>query len=203
MPHDTIRQRRCHAGADNGQPEHTAIHKSLLTCPTGQVLSAPLQGSGGTGHNHRRRRSDAGPWTGRCHIWSVGRSNAAAREACSLVNMEPLDMTSTSRTCSAGQPKMTPWSAIRRGMVHCPVGAGRSRVGQRRRFGGQTQEKAVDPFGFTSDAGLILWQVKPDAAAEFEMVWRVIRQRVETSASPEVRSMVTGMKMYAPAVPAG
>ena len=70
-------------------------------------------------------------------------------------------------------------------------------------LGAQAQEKVVDPFGFTSDAGLILWQIKPDAAADFEMVWRVIRQRVEASASPEIRAMVAGMKMYVPGVPPG
>lgn len=67
----------------------------------------------------------------------------------------------------------------------------------------QAAAPAADPFTFTSDAALMMWQVLPDKAADFEMVWRVIRQRVETSGSAEVRALVSGMKIYQPGFTAG
>jgi len=67
----------------------------------------------------------------------------------------------------------------------------------------QAAGPAADPFTFTSDAALIMWQLQPDKAADFEMVWRVIRQRIETAGSAEVRALLAGMKMYQPGFTAG
>jgi hypothetical protein len=64
-------------------------------------------------------------------------------------------------------------------------------------------EATADAFKFTSDAALIMWQVQPDKTADFELVWRVIRQRVETAATAEVRALVTGIRIYAPDFTAG
>jgi len=64
-------------------------------------------------------------------------------------------------------------------------------------------DAAADPFKFTSDAALIMWQVQAEKAADFEMVWRVIRQRAEASAGAEVRAIVTGMRIYQPGIAAG
>jgi hypothetical protein len=67
----------------------------------------------------------------------------------------------------------------------------------------QAAAPAADPFTFTSDAALVMWQVQPDKALDFEMVWRVIRQRVETAGSPEVKALFASTKMYQPGFTAG
>jgi hypothetical protein len=64
-------------------------------------------------------------------------------------------------------------------------------------------EATADAFKFTSDAALIMWQVQPDKTADFELVWRVIRQRVDTAAGAEVRALVAGIRIYAPDFTAG
>ena len=64
-------------------------------------------------------------------------------------------------------------------------------------------ESTADPFRFASDAALIMWQVQPDKAADFELVWRVIRQRAEANAGAEIRAIVMGMRIYQPGITGG
>jgi hypothetical protein len=64
-------------------------------------------------------------------------------------------------------------------------------------------DASADPFKFTSNAALIMWQVQRDKAADFDLVWRVIRQRAEANAGAEVRSVVAGIRIYQPAIAAG
>lgn len=64
-------------------------------------------------------------------------------------------------------------------------------------------DAAADPFKFTSDAALIMWQIKPDAAADFEMVWRVIRQRVQNAGGAEIKALVDSITIYTLGVATG
>jgi hypothetical protein len=64
-------------------------------------------------------------------------------------------------------------------------------------------DPAADPFRFTTDAALILWQVQREKAEDFDLVWRVIRQRAEANAGAEVRAIVMSIRIYHPGIAEG
>lgn len=54
----------------------------------------------------------------------------------------------------------------------------------------------ADPFVFTTDAAMIMWQVRPDKVPDFELVWRIVRERAETQGSAEVKELVATIRLY-------
>jgi hypothetical protein len=66
------------------------------------------------------------------------------------------------------------------------------------------QPAPPDPFKFTSDAAVIIWQIKPESTGDFESVWGVIRSRAAAATDkPEVKSILDSMKMYKHMAPPG
>ena len=64
-------------------------------------------------------------------------------------------------------------------------------------------EGQTDAFKFTSDAGLIMWQIVPDKAEDFELVWRVIRQRIDAKGGADLRALMQNMRIYKPGITGG
>jgi len=54
----------------------------------------------------------------------------------------------------------------------------------------------ADPFAFTTDAAMIMWQVRPDKVADFELVWRIVRERAEAQGSAEVKALLATTRLY-------
>jgi hypothetical protein len=60
-----------------------------------------------------------------------------------------------------------------------------------------------DAFKFTTDAAVVIWQIKPEATADFESVWNVIRSRAASATdSPEAKAIVDSMTLYRHVAPA-
>lgn len=53
-----------------------------------------------------------------------------------------------------------------------------------------------DLFKFSSDAGLIIWYIKPDQTAAFETVWNAIRAKLAASEKPELRELGDSLKVF-------
>lgn len=66
-----------------------------------------------------------------------------------------------------------------------------------------TQDAQVDAFVFTSAAGMVMWQILPDKAEDFELVWRVIRQRVDVNGGADLRALMQNLRIYRPAITMG
>jgi hypothetical protein len=63
---------------------------------------------------------------------------------------------------------------------------------------------APDAFKFTTDAAVVIWQIKPELTADFESVWNVIRSRAQASTDkPEAKAIVDSMTLYKHVAPAG
>ena len=60
----------------------------------------------------------------------------------------------------------------------------------------QEQSQAAQPRVFASDAGLVLNFVKPDKAADFEMVMGKLREALQKSDKPERRQQGESWKIY-------
>jgi hypothetical protein len=63
-----------------------------------------------------------------------------------------------------------------------------------------------DPLKFTTDAAIVIWQVKPEAAADFEGAWTAIKTKLAASDKPEWKELGDGLKMFkvtAAGMPAG
>ncbi len=55
---------------------------------------------------------------------------------------------------------------------------------------------------FDTDAGLLLFTVKPEAAADFEAFFAKVKEAMATSDKPEYKQMASGWRMYKVAEPA-
>jgi hypothetical protein len=63
---------------------------------------------------------------------------------------------------------------------------------------------APDAFKFTTDAAVVIWQIKPELTADFESVWNVIRSRAAAATDkPEAKAIVDSMTLYKHVAPAG
>ena len=64
-------------------------------------------------------------------------------------------------------------------------------------------EQAPDAFKFTTEAAIVIWQIKPEATADFESVWNVIRSRASAATDkPEAKAIVDSMTLYKHVAPA-
>lgn len=62
-----------------------------------------------------------------------------------------------------------------------------------------TQDGGVpDPFRFSSDAAIIMWHIRADAAPDFELAWRVIKQRAASAGNADLQALLAGVTIYAP-----
>ena len=61
-----------------------------------------------------------------------------------------------------------------------------------------TQEAAAqpDPMKFAASTAIILNEVRPDKAADFEAVWTEIKAALAASDKPEMQRQAAGLKMY-------
>jgi hypothetical protein len=55
---------------------------------------------------------------------------------------------------------------------------------------------AADQFMFTSEAGLVIFQVKPAAAADFESAWSEIKTKLTASDKPDWKAMGDSMSIW-------
>lgn len=55
---------------------------------------------------------------------------------------------------------------------------------------------APDQFMFTSEAGLVIFQVKPAAAADFEIAWSEIKTKLTASDKPDWKAMGDSMSIW-------
>jgi hypothetical protein len=67
----------------------------------------------------------------------------------------------------------------------------------------EAQGGEPDAFTFTSDAALIMWQILPDKAEDFELVWRVIRQRVDANGGADLHALMQNLRIYQPGLATG
>lgn len=58
------------------------------------------------------------------------------------------------------------------------------------------QAAPQDPFKFTTDAGLIIWIIKPASAADFESVWSAVRGKLAAAAKPELKALGDSLKVF-------
>jgi hypothetical protein len=58
-----------------------------------------------------------------------------------------------------------------------------------------------DQFLFDTDAGIIVFQVKPDKAADFESAWTEIKTKLSGSDKPDLKAQGESMKIYKIAAP--
>jgi hypothetical protein len=59
----------------------------------------------------------------------------------------------------------------------------------------------ADQFLFSGDAGLIIFQVKPDKAADFESAWMEIKTKLSASDKPDLKAQGESIKIYKIAAP--
>jgi hypothetical protein len=55
-----------------------------------------------------------------------------------------------------------------------------------------------DPLKFTSEAGMIIWAIKPENVADFEKVMGVLMSRLAASDNPDLKALGDSMKSYKP-----
>ncbi len=68
--------------------------------------------------------------------------------------------------------------------------------GQQPAAGEQTQQNPPDAFKFTTPAALVIWIVKPAAAADFESVWAEVRMKLSASDKPDLKGIGDSIKLY-------
>ena len=59
----------------------------------------------------------------------------------------------------------------------------------------------ADPFKFTSDAGLMIYAIAPDKAADFEAMWAALRTKMAASDKPDLKALGESLKIYKVATP--
>lgn len=59
----------------------------------------------------------------------------------------------------------------------------------------------ADPFVFTDEAALILWQVRADKADDFTLVWRIIRERAEAQGDDRVKNVLNTLRLFRATTP--
>jgi hypothetical protein len=55
---------------------------------------------------------------------------------------------------------------------------------------------APDQFKFSNDAVLVLFQVKPEAAAEFATTWTAIKAKLQGSDKPDLKELGDSLKIF-------
>src|SRR5690348_16954580 len=55
---------------------------------------------------------------------------------------------------------------------------------------------ADDSLKFSTDAAVIIWQVKPGSAADFESAWTTIKTKLSASDKPEWKELGDGLKIF-------
>ncbi len=60
----------------------------------------------------------------------------------------------------------------------------------------QQPQQEKDLFKFSSDAAVIMWNVKPDQTSTFESVWATIKARLDSTDKPDLKSLGDNLKMY-------
>jgi hypothetical protein len=58
-----------------------------------------------------------------------------------------------------------------------------------------------DPLKFNSEAAVIIWQVKPEGAADFESAWSEIKTKLAASEKPDVKEQAASLTMFKAVVP--
>jgi len=76
-----------------------------------------------------------------------------------------------------------------------PAGGGQAPAGGGQAQGGG-QAGAPDQFLFTSDAGLVIFQVKPDKTTDFESAWSDIKGKLAASDKPDLKTQGESMNLF-------
>ena len=71
-----------------------------------------------------------------------------------------------------------------------PAGGGQAPAG------GAAAAPAADQFLFNSDAGLVIFQVKPDKATDFESAWTEIKGKLGGSDKPDLKTQGESMNLF-------
>ena len=61
--------------------------------------------------------------------------------------------------------------------------------------------KPPDPFKFSAEHVLLINQIKPEKAADFESAWAAIKDKLSKSAKPDLKEMGDGLKIFKLATP--
>jgi hypothetical protein len=81
-------------------------------------------------------------------------------------------------------------SGLRAQGGQAPAGGGQAPAG------GQAAAPAADQFLFNSDAGLVIFQVKPDKTADFESAWTDIKGKLGGSDKPDLKTQGESMNLF-------
>jgi hypothetical protein len=73
--------------------------------------------------------------------------------------------------------------------------------GQQPASGGQ-QAAQADALKFTTEAAVVIWQVKPASAADFESSWTAIKTKLSASDKPDLKELGDSVKIFKASVPA-
>jgi len=59
-----------------------------------------------------------------------------------------------------------------------------------------------DALKFNSEAAVVIWQIKPEKAADFESAWAAIRTKLAASDKPDFKELNSSLKLFKAVVPA-
>jgi hypothetical protein len=87
--------------------------------------------------------------------------------------------------------------------------AGLRAQGQAPPAGGQAapaagqQAAQADALKFSTEAAVVIWQVKAASAADFESAWTAIKTKLAASDKPDLKELGESLKIFKASVPAG
>jgi hypothetical protein len=68
----------------------------------------------------------------------------------------------------------------------------------------QPAAQQADPLKFTHDGNMLLiWQIKPDRAADFELGWKTIKEALAANANPDIKAFGDSFTVSKVNLPAG
>jgi hypothetical protein len=53
-----------------------------------------------------------------------------------------------------------------------------------------------DDFQFSSDAAILLWQIKPDKTTDFELVFKTLKTKLSASVKPDLKTIGDTLKIF-------